>query len=165
MAPGIRLLLVGINPGVRSAQRDAHYAGPGNRFWPALHAAGITPTALDPSRQDELLTLGVGLTNLVPRPTARADEITAEELRAGAVALTAKVATLRPAAVGVLGLTTYRLAFRRPQAMSGRQPEDLAGAALHLLPNPSGLNAHTKPAAHAAGLREVALTAGLVLHR
>jgi double-stranded uracil-DNA glycosylase len=165
VAPGIRLLLCGINPGVRSAHRDAHYAGPGNRFWPALHAAGITAERLDPSRQHELLAIGVGLTNLVARPSARADALTTAELRAGAEVLEAKVASLEPAAVGVLGLTAYRRAFARPAARAGRQPEALSGAILHVLPNPSGLNAHATPAVHAAGLRQLALDARLPLHR
>jgi double-stranded uracil-DNA glycosylase len=163
LRPGIRLLLVGINPGVRSAQMAAHFAGPGNRFWPALHAAGITPEQLGPERQDELLDLGVGITNLAERPSARADELTRDELRAGARALEAKVAALGPRAVAVLGLTAYRVAFSAPRARGGCQPRDLAGAALYLLPNPSGLNAHTSLAAHAEGLREAALAAGLTL--
>jgi TDG/mug DNA glycosylase family protein len=161
LGPEVRLLLVGINPGIRSAQTSAHFAGPGNRFWPALHDAGITPERLGPERQDELLALGVGITNLVERPSARADEVTAEELRAGARSLEAKVAALSPKAVAVLGLTAYRIAFCRPRARAGRQEEDLAGAALLLLPNPSGLNAHARPADHAAGLRAAAIAAGL----
>jgi double-stranded uracil-DNA glycosylase len=163
--PGLRLLLVGINPGVRSAQMGAHFAGRGNRFWPALHAAGITPELLGPERQHELLDLGVGITNLVARPSARADELTVEELRAGARALARKVAEHRPLVVGMLGLTAYRSAFGRPRAVAGRQEEDLAGAIVHLLPNPSGLNAHARPADHAAALRAAAKDAGLLSDR
>jgi double-stranded uracil-DNA glycosylase len=165
IAPGIRLLLVGINPGVRSAEANAHFAGPGNRFWPALHQAGITPERLGPDRQDELLGLGVGITNLAARPSARADELTPEELRTGAAALERKVVALRPCAVGILGLTAYRIAFRAPEAVAGPQPHGLGGAALHLLPNPSGLNAYAQLEDHAAGLRTAALAAGLPLHR
>lgn len=157
----LRLLLVGINPGRRSAETGSHFAGPANRFWPALHAAGVTSERLDAARQDELLPLGIGITNLVPRPTPRASEISADELRAGAAALEAKVAVWRPRVVAVLGLTAYRVAFRRPAAMPGRQPEQLAGATLWLLGNPSGLNAHSRPADHAAGLRAVAIAAGV----
>lgn len=158
----MRLLLVGINPGIRSARMDAHFAGPGNRFWPALHAAGITRELLGPERQHELPALGVGITNLVSRPSARADEVALDELRAGAEALAGKVAAWRPRVVAVLGLTAYRAAFRRPAARAGRQEERLAGAVLHLLPNPSGLNAHARPANHAAGLRAAALEAGVI---
>lgn len=165
LALGVRLLLCGINPGVRSAEIDAHYAGPGNRFWAALHAAGITAERLGPHRQHELLDDGVGLTNLVPRPSARADELTTAELREGARSLGAKVEALGPAAVGVLGITAYRRAFDRRDARVGRQADTLAGAILHVLPNPSGLNAHATPAVHAEGLRQLALDAGLTLHR
>ena len=153
---------MGINPGVRSAETGRHFARPGNRFWPAVHAAGITPRQLDPTEQDELLRYGVGITNLVARPSAAAAEVTADELRAGAQALTALVARHRPAVVAILGLTAYRVAFARPKARAGRQDETLEGAQLWVLPNPSGLNAHTKPADHAAGLRAVAEAAGIV---
>jgi double-stranded uracil-DNA glycosylase len=163
LGPAVRLLLVGINPGVRSAQRNRHFAGPSNRFWPALHAAGITPELLGPDRQDELVGLGVGITNLAARPSARADELSSDELREGARVLEQKVAELGPAVVAVLGLTAYRIAFARPRATSGRQAERLGAAELWVLPNPSGLNAHAKPADHAAGLRAVAKAAGLTV--
>ncbi len=144
----VRLLFVGINPGLWTAAVNAHFARRGNRFWPALHAAGITPHLVDASdgmRPDDvamLHRLGVGITNLVPTASARADELTVPELRAGGVALEAKVRTLRPEVVAVLGLTAYRQAFARPKAVAGRQEEPLAGAQLWVLPNPSGLNAH-----------------------
>ena len=160
--PGIRLLLVGINPGVRSAELNQHFARPGNRFWPALHAAGITPRLLRPGEQHELLSMGVGITNLAARPSATAAEVTAEELREGALRLEQLVARHRPRVVAVLGLTAYRTAFARPKATAGPQPEPLGPAQLWVLPNPSGLNAHTKPADHAAGLRAAAIAAGLV---
>ena len=161
VAPGLRLLLVGINPGVRSAQTGRHFARPGNRFWPALHAAAITPRLFTPAEQDLLPALGVGITNLVPRPSATAAEVTAEELRAGAARLEELARQLRPRVVAILGLTAYRTAFGRPRASSGPQPETLGPARLWVLPNPSGLNAHTKPAEHAAGLRAAAAAAGL----
>lgn len=143
-----RLLFVGINPGLWTAAVNAHFARRGNRFWPALHAAGITPYRVDASdglrREDAAMVtrLGVGITNLVPTATARADELTASELRAGAVALERKVRRLRPRVVAVLGLTAYRQAFSRPAAAAGRQDEPLGPAELWVLPNPSGLNAH-----------------------
>lgn len=156
---------MGINPGVRSAETGRHFARPGNRFWPALHASGITPRLLSPDEQDELPSLGVGITNLVARPSATAAEVTPDELRAGARRLSELAAALRPAVVAILGLTAYRVAFGRPHATAGPQPDDLAGAALWVLPNPSGLNAHTKPADHAAGLRAAAAAAGLINER
>lgn len=142
------MLFVGINPGLWTAAVNAHFARKGNRFWPALHAAGITPTLVDASdgmRPDDLAmvqALGIGITNIVPTASARADELTRDELRAGAVALEAKVRALRPGVVAVLGLTAYRQAFARPKAVAGPQDERLGDAALWVLPNPSGLNAH-----------------------
>ena len=163
--PGdIRLLLVGINPGLRSAEMGCHFARPGNRFWPALFAAGITPRLFAPSEQSELVALGVGITNLVARPSAAAAEVSDEELRAGAKRLTGLVRRHRPAVVAVLGLTAYRTAFGRPKATAGPQDDGIGDASLWVLPNPSGLNAHTKPADHAAGLRAAATAAGLPDH-
>lgn len=161
VGPGLRLLLVGINPGLRSAALRAHFAGHGNRFWPALAAAGITPRRLDPCEQQELVALGVGVTNLVARPSATAEEVSRAELRSGAARLERLVAQLAPAVVAVLGVTAYRMAFDRRRALLGPQPETLAGAGLWVLPNPSGLNAHSKPADHATALRAVADAAGL----
>lgn len=162
VADGVRLLLVGINPGLKSAELNQHFARPGNRFWPALHAAGITPRLLSPAEQHELIPLGVGITNLVARPSAAAAEVSPEELRAGAQRLEELTARYQPAVVAVLGLTAYRTAFARPKAVAGAQSEHLAGAQLWVLPNPSGLNAHTKPADHAAGLRAAAAAAGVI---
>ncbi len=144
----VRLLFVGINPGLWTAAVNAHFARRGNRFWPALHAAAITPHLIDASdgmkpTDRKLVTLvGIGITNLVPTASARADELTRDELRAGGAALEAKVRALRPRVVAVLGLTAYRQAFERPKAAAGKQPERLGGAELWVLPNPSGLNAH-----------------------
>lgn len=162
IGPDLRLLLVGINPGLRSSELNQHFARPGNRFWPALHAAGITPRLLRPDEQHLLSGLGVGITNLVPRPSAAAAEVTPSELRTGAARLVRVVAEHRPRVVAILGLTAYRTAFSRPKATAGPQPEPLAGVQLWVLPNPSGLNAHTKPADHAAGLRAAAIAAEVV---
>jgi len=144
----VRLLFVGINPGLWSAAVDAHFARRGNRFWPALYTAGITPRLLDVSGgmsaddRELVLAAGIGITNIVPTASARADELSREELRAGAVALEAKVRRWSPAVVAVLGLVAYRQAFARPKAVEGRQAESFGGAQLWVLPNPSGLNAH-----------------------
>jgi double-stranded uracil-DNA glycosylase len=144
IGPGLRILFVGINPGLWSGATGHHFARPGNRFWRAIHQAGLTPALLTPDRQHELLDHGLGLTNLVARTTASAAELTADELRAGARTLVEKVERFRPARVAFLGVSTYRLAFERPRATVGRQPEPLAGAEVWVLPNPSGLNAHSQ---------------------
>jgi TDG/mug DNA glycosylase family protein len=144
----VRVLFVGINPGLWTAAVNAHFARKGNRFWPALHAAGITPTLVDASdgmRPDDLRMvrdLGIGISNIVPTASARADQLTLDELRTGAVDLEAKVRRLRPKVVAVLGLTAYRQAFAHPKALAGKQEERLGSAELWVLPNPSGLNAH-----------------------
>lgn len=142
LAPGLRLLLVGVNPSLRSAETGHNFARPGNRFWPALHLAGITPRRLMPAEQEELPGLGVGLTNLCERATRRADELAAGELLAGALALEALVVRWRPAVVAIVGVTAYRTAFDRPRAALGEQPFALGGRPLWVVPNPSGLNAH-----------------------
>ena len=142
VAPGIRLLLCGINPGLYSAAIGCHFGRPGNRFWPALHAGGLTPRVLAPWEGDELLALGIGITNLVDRATARAEELSAEELRAGLRRLRAKVRRLAPEIVAVLGIGAYRAAFAQPRAELGPQTETIGAARLWVLPNPSGLNAH-----------------------
>ena len=137
-----RVLFVGINPGLYSAATGWHFARPGNRFWPALHASGFTPRQLKPSEQEELTGYGLGITNIAPRATAQAAELTAAELRAGGQRLDALVAARRPRYVAILGVTAYRTAFARPKATIGPQPGLLGGARLWILPNPSGLNAH-----------------------
>ncbi|SDT44421.1 mismatch-specific DNA-glycosylase [Jiangella sp. DSM 45060] len=157
LGPDLRLLFVGINPGLMTVAVQTHFGRPGNRFYPALQRAGIIDSP------DDLTGRGVGITNLVARATARADELSAAELRAGAVALADKVARLAPAVVAVLGITAYRTAFARPRAVAGRQPEHLGGAQLWVLPNPSGLNAHETPDSLAAAYREAAVAAGLDL--
>ena len=142
IAPGLAVLFCGINPGLYSAATGHHFARPGNRFWPALHGSGFTPRQLRPSEQDLLPSFGLGVTNVVARATARADELSARELRDGAVRLAALAAECRPRYVAVVGISAYRTGFDRPHATLGEQDEPIAGARLWVLPNPSGLNAH-----------------------
>ncbi len=141
LADDLRLLLVGINPGLWTAWSGHHFARPGNRFWKVLHAAGITPRVLDPGEQRDLLDLGIGITNLVPRTTAAAAELTRDELRAGGRRLGALVARRRVRTVAILGMGAYRTAFAHPKAAMGLQEQPLGGAAVWVLPNPSGLQA------------------------
>jgi double-stranded uracil-DNA glycosylase len=141
VAPGLRVLFAGINPGLYSAATGYHFARPGNRFWPALHAAGFTDRVLRPEEQWQLLPLGLGITNVVPRATASAGELSPAEIRAGGRALTAKVERLAPRWIAIVGITVYRTAFGRPGGTTGRQEQTLGGAGLWVLPNPSGLNA------------------------
>ena len=140
--PNLQVLFCGINPGLYSAATGHHFARPGNRFWPALHAAGFSKRLLHPSEERELLDSGYGITNLVARSTAAADELAPEEFVAGQRRLAAKITRYRPRIVAVLGIGAYRMAFARPEAGLGRQPESLADSALWVLPNPSGLNAN-----------------------
>jgi double-stranded uracil-DNA glycosylase len=142
IAPNLRVLFVGINPGLYTAAVGHHFARPGNRFWPALFAAGFTDRLLSPFEEQELLGFGCGITNLVNRATAAADELAAQELAAGGRELEEKVQHFHPRSVAVLGIGAYRSAFNRPKAVLGLQTETLAGAPLWVLPNPSGLNAH-----------------------
>jgi len=140
--PGLRVLFCGINPSVYSAVVGYHFARPGNRFWPAVHASGFTGRLLAPWEQEELLALGCGITNVVDRATATADLLNPAELARGAKALEAKVARYQPRFLAVLGVSAYRIAFGRPKAALGAQPERLGDTRLWVLPNPSGLNAH-----------------------
>jgi TDG/mug DNA glycosylase family protein len=142
IGPGLRVLFCGINPSLYSAAVGHHFARPGNRFWPTLYAAGVTERLLSPFEDATLLDRGYGLTNLVRRATATADELTGEELAAGGRRLARLVRRWRPASVAFLGVTAYRAAFALPKATLGRQPEPLASSAVWVLPNPSGLNAH-----------------------
>jgi TDG/mug DNA glycosylase family protein len=165
--PGVRLVFVGINPGLRTAATQIHFGNPGNRFRPALVAAGILPPppngipGMTEADLATLLTRGVGITNLVPFATARADELTREQLVAGRVRLETFVAEHRPRAVAMLGITAYRTAFGRPTATTGRQPDDLGSAQLWVVPNPSGLNAHDTIASLATAYAEPARAAGI----
>lgn len=141
-AQGLRVLFCGINPGLYSAATGHHFARPGNRFWPALYTSGFTSRLLHPSEQEQLLDLGLGITNVVARSTARADELTAGELIAGGQILAAKLVTLRPKWLAVVGVTAYRTAFGHPGAAVGRQDSTIGDTPVWVLPNPSGLNAH-----------------------
>lgn len=142
IARDLRVLFCGINPSLYSGATGHHFARPGNRFWPALHRSGFTPRQLRPDEQDELLANGLGVTNLVRRATARADELTTAELREGSQRLVSLTRRYRPRAIAVVGVTAYRSAFDRPRAVVGPQPDALGDALLWVLPNPSGLNAH-----------------------
>jgi len=142
IAPNLIVLFCGINPGLYSAYTGLHFARPGNRFWPALHAGGFTPKLFDPSEQSRLLELGYGITNLVNRASASADELTAKEFVAGGKRLRTKVQRYRPRFVAFVGVGAYRTAFDRPQAKLGPQVETIGGSKLWLLPSTSGLNAH-----------------------
>jgi double-stranded uracil-DNA glycosylase len=142
VGPGLRVLFCGINPGLVSAARGHHFARPGNRFWPALYAAGFTPRRLAPDEDMELLRYGVGVTNLADRPTRAASELSRAELRSGAAALAELVRTYSPRLVAVVGVTAHRVAFDHPRAQLGLQPDTIADRPVWVLPNPSGLNAH-----------------------
>jgi TDG/mug DNA glycosylase family protein len=155
VAPGLDLLFVGINPGLYTAWAGYHFARPGNRFWPALHASGLTPRLLHPSEGKALLALGIGITGFVRRATATAAELTEDEYRAGGRRIRALVKRLRPHCVCFLGLTAYRAGFDQPKAQLGRQSDEMYGATVWLLPNPSGLNAHFQPADYARLFRQV----------
>jgi TDG/mug DNA glycosylase family protein len=159
IGPDLKVLFCGINPGLYSAATGFHFARPGNRFWPALHASGFTRRLLHPSENARLLELGYGLTNLVNRGTAAADELSAEELVRGGRRLASKVRRYRPRAVAFVGLGAYRTAFGRPKATIGRQPEKLEGAEVWVLPSPSGLNANYQLPALVQLFRKVRRTA------
>ena len=172
VGPDPRLVFVGINPGLWTAAVQTPFARPGNRFWPALQLAGIIDRRIDPATgftDDDrayLLARGLGNTNLVNRATARADELTAEELRAGRVRLEGFVTAHRPRVVAVAGITAYRTAFGQPKARVGEQPQGIgppdARARLWVVPNPSGLNAHDTVASLATAYAEPARAAGLL---
>ncbi len=155
IAPGLRYLFCGINPGMMSAATGYHFARPGNRFWPTLHRAGFTPRQLKPSEERELLQYGCGVTSLVRRPTTAASELTDDELRAGGAQLTATVRSYQPVFLMMLGITAYRTAFSFPRAVMGLQPHTIGPTRIWVLPNPSGLNAHYSPTALAELFRTV----------
>lgn len=164
-----RLLFVGINPGLWTAATNTHFAHPGNRFYPALWRGGITDRRLDPAgfgdeERAYLAGLGIGITNIVARATARADELATEELREGGVALVDRVAAIRPRVVAIVGITAYRAAYRKPRASAGRQaPGDhpFDGCDCWVVPNPSGLNAHATIDSLARDYRQAATAAGV----
>lgn len=146
IAPNLKVLFCGINPGLYSGVTGHHFARPGNRFWKTLHAAGFTPRIFAPTEQEELLALGYGITNVASRITARADELSAEEIIAGAKILREKVLRFQPQYLAVLGITVYRAAFNQPKAALGLQNEKISKTKIWVLPNPSGLNAHYQAA-------------------
>lgn len=167
VGPGVRLVFVGINPGLLTAARQVHFGNPANRFRPALVAAGLLdapPDGVPGMTHQDLATLvarGVGITNLVPFATARADELTKAQLVAGRTRLETFVAEHHPRVVAVLGITAYRTAFGRPRATPGRQPEPIGEAELWVVPNPSGLNAHESVASLAKAYAEPVRAAGI----
>lgn len=168
IGPGLRLLFVGINPGLWTAATQTHFAHPSNRFYPALHRAGLIEITIDPAAgmrepdRAHLLERGIGITNLVDGATARASELGADELRRGAERLVGRVEEHRPAVVAVAGVTAYRTAFGDRQAQLGRQADELGPAELWVVPNPSGLNAHETVDSLAGWYRRVGVAAGVV---
>jgi TDG/mug DNA glycosylase family protein len=159
-APGLRVLFSGINPGLYSAATGYHFARPGNRFWPALYRSGFTPRLFVPSEQEQLLKLGLGITNVAARATARADELSPAELRAGGLQLRAKVEALAPQWLAVAGVGAFAAAFERRGVIVGPQDVVLHRTRIWVLPNPSGLNAHYTPDALAAEFARLRDTAG-----
>jgi TDG/mug DNA glycosylase family protein len=168
VGPGLKLLFVGINPGLWTAATQTHFAHPGNRFYPALLRGGVIDRAIDRGTgmtdddRADLVRRGIGISNIVARATARAAELSPEELRAGGERLVAFVAEQRPRVVAIAGVTAYREAFGVRKAALGRQPEPFSGAELWVVPNPSGLNAHETIDTLAAAYREPAVAAGIV---
>jgi len=167
IGPGVKLLFVGFNPGLRSAAVQAPFALRSNRFWPALYRAGIldrdvvATNGLSNDDRAHVIARGVGIGSLVRGATARASELTGAELVAGAAAFVERVAADPPNVIAILGVTAYRIAFRRPKAVPGPQPEAIAGRPVWIVPNPSGLNAHASLASITAAYREVAIAAGI----
>ena len=142
IAPDLRVLFCGINPGLYTAAVGHHFARPGNRFWPALYKSGFTDRLVSPFAERELLKSGIGISNVVPHATASAAELTGQDFIAGGKKLAAKVKRYRPRIVAVLGVGAYRQAFAKPKAQIGEQPERIHDARVWVLPNPSGLNAN-----------------------
>jgi TDG/mug DNA glycosylase family protein len=155
IAPNLKVLFCGINPGLYTAAIGHHFGRPGNRFWPALHAAGFTPRVLSPFEERELVPLGYGITNVVGHATAAADELTPDDYLAGGKQLEAKVLKYKPKVLAVLGVGAYRAAFGRPKAKVGRQDERIGDTEIWVLPNPSGLNAHFQKPEMARVFREL----------
>jgi TDG/mug DNA glycosylase family protein len=163
--PGMRVLLVGINPSLYSGWTGTHFARPGNRLWRTLHEAGFTARRVHPSESEAILAAGLGITNLVARATARADELSDDEIRAGVAPLRRLVRRQRrrwggPAYVAFLGISSYRVAFAAPNAQVGAQAARLEGAGVWVLPNPSGLNAHYQQPELTAAYAELRRAAG-----
>ncbi|CAM3159156.1 G/U mismatch-specific DNA glycosylase [Tsukamurella hominis] len=169
LGPGCRLLFSGINPGLWTAATGAHFARPGNRFYPALYEAGIVDHVIDATDgmsfadRNALVDAGIGITNVAPRATAKASELTAEELREGGEALVERVLQVAPRILAVLGITAYRTAFHEPKAVPGPQDRSIGETQVWVLPNPSGLNAHETVPTLAAAYRRAAEAAGITL--
>jgi double-stranded uracil-DNA glycosylase len=169
VGPGLKLLFVGINPGLWTAATGTHFAHPGNRFYPALLLGGVIERKIDrgtgmtDADRRHLIERGIGITNVVHRATAKASELSAAELRSGGEELGRFVAEHRPAVVAVAGVTAFRTAFGDPKAQMGRRPAPFEGAELWIVPNPSGLNAHETVESLAAAYREPALAAGVIV--
>ncbi|MCS3778988.1 G/U mismatch-specific DNA glycosylase [Tsukamurella ocularis] len=169
IGPGCRLLFSGINPGLWTAATGAHFARPGNRFYPALYEAGIVDHVIDAADgmsfadRNALVDAGIGITNVAPRATAKASELTAEELREGGEALVERVLQVAPRILAVLGITAYRTAFHEPKAVPGPQDRTIGATEVWVLPNPSGLNAHETVPTLAAAYRRAAEAAGITL--
>jgi TDG/mug DNA glycosylase family protein len=162
VGPDLHVLFSGINPGLWSAATGLHFARPGNRFWPTLHRSGFTPRRLVAAEQRDLIGLGLGITNVAARATARADELSREELEEGGEILRGKVSRLRPRWLAVVGIGAYRTAFAAPEAVVGPQQQVSLGATrVWVLPNPSGLNAHWSADALAAEFARLREAAGL----
>jgi TDG/mug DNA glycosylase family protein len=160
LAPGLRVVFAGINPGLYSAATGYHFARPGNRFWPTLHRSGFTPRIFRPDEQEQLLGLGLGISNIAARASARADELRPQELITGARILNGKLQRLQPAWLAVLGVTAYRAAFGQRHAAVGRQDETIGETRIWVLPNPSGINAHWTAEALAAEFARLRVSAG-----
>jgi TDG/mug DNA glycosylase family protein len=146
IAPDLKVLFCGINPGLYTAAVGHHFARPGNRFWPALHASGFTDRQLSPFDERELLKSGYGITNVVSRPTPSADQLSKQEIVAGGERLRAKLLRYRPRVLAILGVGAYRVAFNKPKAVVGRQDDVIGKTIVWVLPNPSGLNANYQAA-------------------
>jgi TDG/mug DNA glycosylase family protein len=142
IGPDLKVLFCGINPSLMSYERGHHFARPGNRFWPALHRSGWTPRLMRPDEDAELPKLGIGITNVVDRPTRAASDLSDDELRAGSAALAELAERIRPGVVAVVGLGAYRVGFGIRDATVGPQDDPIGGRPAWVLPNPSGLNAH-----------------------
>lgn len=161
LAANLRVLFVGINPSLYSAEVGHHFARPGNRFWPTLHGSGFTPHLVVPQDDHTVLTWGLGLTNLVDRATARASELEVDELRDGGQQLVQKLEDYRPRVVAMVGVSAYRVAFADKRAAVGDQARRLGPSRLWLLPNPSGLNAHYRLQDLVAAFGELARASAL----
>jgi double-stranded uracil-DNA glycosylase len=155
IAPNLKVLFAGINPGLYTAAIGHHFGRPGNRFWPPLYAAGFSPRVLSPFEERELLALGFGITNVAPRTTAAADELSDDEIRDGGKQLIAKVKRYKPKVLAILGVGAYGTAFARPKAKVGPQDVSIGDTAVWVLPNPSGLNAHYQSADLAKVFRQL----------